>query len=685
MNKIVNKKTDLKNQQRSNYHQQPNVKLREGSSSVQTRRRQISSVFTNSSTSQNSRSSYETISKSRSQNSRQRNHSSKSRSTTPLKSVKQRKPTPLPKKQIQHGFQPCKFWMAGRCNKFEQCKNRHYQMSQILYKQNKMENKIDLINQEQTNNQKILVKVEQTTLITMAELMEITQKRPEGLSTAIKISYKNKKALNKLKNMLNKNQKDPYSNNEQKNAREKEILIELLKNTQIDNKNKNALNIKEKQERKKKEIQEKALILKNKPKIILIKETEEKQVQNQQLNQQKQYEKIQQEIQESDEKSDDEIDMTNYNQNKQKYSNNITKDNNTQINNQFNQINQSSNNNESQIKQNKQQTSSETNKYTEILNSPSQQDQSSEAQNFSNQIPSTLMSPTYIQEKDQQKTDKQKFIQNQMKELFGDEIQQDMKWSQNIKSNYMQWKQTRDGKNQSNIHPNSEEPTKQSPLNSIEQQEVIEQSKMKMLYDWKMIYKSKAYRNDTLQNFISYQHPKLHFYENLKVFNLATDYLNKETFTEQFYKYITEIEKLKIEMQAKGILNIFYNKALLDKSLEEYTDTELSEHFFDATESPEKSHIFKMAHIIDRYIKNLVQQSLETKIKNSESQKVTLSEDQEVDNQFAITDALRHIILQNDTNPYIMNYISDLGIIIVTFFSHHSIDWQKVYISQNKQ
>ncbi|KAL4494471.1 hypothetical protein ABPG72_019881 [Tetrahymena utriculariae] len=380
--------------------------------------------------------------------------------------------------------------------------------------------------------------------------------------------------------MLNKNQKDPYSNNEQKNAREKEILIELLKNTQIDNKNKNALNIKEKQERKKKEIQEKAQILKNKPKIILIKETEEKQVQNQQLNQKKQYEKIEKEIQESDEKSDDEIDMTNYNQNKQKQSNNITKENNTQINNQFNQIKQSSNNQESQSKQNKQQTSSETNKYIEILNSPSQQDQPSEAQSFSNQIPSTLMSPTYIQEKDQQKTDKQKFIQNQMKELFGDEIQQDMKWSQNIKSNYMQWKQTRDGKNQSNIHPNSEEPTKQSTI-STQQNNKMSQSK--------------AYRNDTLQNFISYQYPKLHFYENLKVFNLAADYLNKETFTEQFYKDVIEIEKLKIEKQAKGILNIFYNKALLDKSLEEYTDMELTEHFFNATEAPEKSHIFKMA------------------------------------------------------------------------------------------
>ncbi|KAL4500810.1 hypothetical protein ABPG72_020044 [Tetrahymena utriculariae] len=357
----------------------------------------------------------------------------------------------------------------------------------------------------------------------------------------------------------------------------------------------------------------------------------------------------------------------------------------TQNINQFDQNNQSPNKNQSHIKQNIQQPSSEFKQYEEILNSTSQHDLPSEVQNFSNQIPSTLMSSTYIQEKDKQETDKQKYIQNQMKVLFGDEQQQDMKWSQNIKSNYMQWKQTRDGKNQSNIHPNSEEPTKQSPLNSIEQQEVIDQSKVKLLYDWKKIYKSKAYRNDTLQNFISYQSPQLNFYNNLKVFNLATDYFNKDTYTQETHEYISEIEKLKNKKQAIGILNIFYNKKLLDKSLEEYTDTELSEHSYNATESPEKSHIFKMVEIIDRYIKNLAQLSLETKIKNSENQKIIISDDQKSDNLNAIIDAMRNIIFQNNTNPYTIDYTTEQGIVLTTFFSDQSIDWGQVYISQEGQ
>ncbi|KAL4477042.1 hypothetical protein ABPG72_015355 [Tetrahymena utriculariae] len=284
------------------------------------------------------------------------------------------------------------------------------------------------------------------------------------------------------------------------------------------------------------------------------------------------------------------------------------------------------------------------------------------------QIPQTLMSPTYIEEKDKQTDNKKKYIQKQINQISDKEVQKDLKWSQNIKSNYSQWRQLRDGKNQINIHPSSEEPTKQSQINSIEKEEIIEKSKLKLLYDWKMIYKSKAYRNDTLQNFINQNNPQLDNYDNLKVFNLAIDYLNINTFTQEYHQVLREIQEI-----------IQSTKKFLDKATQEYTEEEMSEQFANTTESPGKSHIYKMAEVIDRYIKKLIIQLLKRKKKLNETQDINPSQYDQKNNLKEIIEVLRHIILNKYTNPFQMFYYTSIGVVFITFFNHLSIDWQKVY------
>ncbi|KAL4500752.1 hypothetical protein ABPG72_019986 [Tetrahymena utriculariae] len=670
MNKIDNKKTDS-NQQRSNYHQQQNVKSRQGSSSVNKRRRQISSIFTNSSTNKKSRSSYETISnslKSRNQSSLKKNRSnSRQRSSKFLKPVKGRKPTPIPPKKKQLGQQPCKFWMVGKCNKFEHCKFRHFQMSQIMFKQNKLKNTPEAINNEQHNNQKILVKIEQTSLMTLEEIKHVAINGQYDISKAIMISYKNKKALNKMKNQLNKNHRDPFLNNNQKNVREEQILNELLKNTQIDNKNKNAIMIKEKRERIKKEQNEKI----QKPKISIKREKEEKQVQNQKSNNQQQQDN-QSLIIESDESSNDEIDMTQYQQDQK--SKNPNQQNTTQ---------QQSLNNQQLLLQNLQLQQNQPIPKTHLTNPSQSQDLKTQNYGLNNpsQFPHTLVSPLqYIQEKDNLNNDINQNNQKQMKKLFGNEVQQDLKWSQNIKSLYQQWKQARDGKNQSNIYPSSDEPSQQShnskDINEIE--DTLIDSQNQTLYDWKKIYQSKAYRNDSLQNFISYQHPKLNTINRDKVFNIALESINNEAFINDVQKFNQDSLNLKNNGKIQEILNIFYNKQLFDKSLESYNEDELAKHFYNSYQNPSESHIYKMAATINRYIKNLLEEILRNQIKNQQNQKISFAKEQYEANQEAIIYILREIILHNNTDPHQLEYITNQGLMNNTQYQNNTQQQQKI-------
>ncbi|KAL4480955.1 hypothetical protein ABPG72_014423 [Tetrahymena utriculariae] len=256
------------------------------------------------------------------------------------------------------------------------------------------------------------------------------------------------------------------------------------------------------------------------------------------------------------------------------------------------------------------------------------------------------------------------------------------KVSKGIKSNYAQCKQLRDGKNRQNVNPGSEEPTKQSPLTSLEQQETMEKSQLKLLYDWKQIQKSRAYRNDQLQNFINTQNPKLYHMDYLKVFNHADDFLSIDQYNEDYKEQIQNSIRYTKELQIKQLLNIYYNREKLNESLKNYDTQELSQHFVNAEENPGRSHNFKMAQVIERYIRGLLIYKF-TEERKAGSFKIKIDEGQYQQNIIDIIEALRHIILKEDNTVFNFTHLSSLGMTYISILPYTAIKWEQLNNQQN--
>ncbi|KAL4468938.1 hypothetical protein ABPG72_009758 [Tetrahymena utriculariae] len=146
------------------------------------------------------------------------------------------------------------------------------------------------------------------------------------------------------------------------------------------------------------------------------------------------------------------------------------------------------------------------------------------------QMKEIIFSNNSLEQNNQTKQQQSKFI---IQNLFGN-IQQTYinQWQSNITSLYQEWKKLRDTKGK-NVNPDSLEQTTKSQINSLEKQEVVKLSQHQFLDNWKHIFKSKSYRNDELQNAISYQNQQLEKYQPNK-FIILTTYDQQDTHRKKY-------------------------------------------------------------------------------------------------------------------------------------------------------